>query len=282
MNIKEIKYKAKIAMKEKYWEAFVVVFACFGIYILFKLVEIMVTAILIYNNTIDISQLFSSNNTLWTIFKMLYAVFLFIAMVPVVTGAVWWFSQAVSKNEFTSDSVIQLYTSFKVNSRAILVYGLMWVVQLLSLIPSCLLIFGAYTIIVHYNVNSDILYIAVQLIILAVVFLGLYIRVSLGLMLAPYIFIRHPMDNPFEIVSISFKLMRGKKMEALKLLLSYIVYLPLMALIVTIPFIIPKIMMSVTVFAENIASEYAIKQIKNEKVKSRRSEVGNIEVQGRM
>ncbi|NLP26392.1 MAG: hypothetical protein GX365_03485 [Clostridiales bacterium] len=282
MNIKEIKYQARLAMRDKYWEAFVVVFACFGIYILFKLVEIMVCSVLIYNNIVDVKQMFTNNNFIWTTFRIIYSVFLFIAMVPVVTGAVWWFSQAVKKNEFLSDSIIQLYTSFKVNSRAFIVYGLMWLIQLLSLIPSCLMIFGAYIIIAHYSANSDMLYLAIQLIILSIAFLAFHIRVTLGLILTPYIFIRHPMDNPFSIIGISFRLMRGNKIQALKLLLSYIVYLPLMALIVTIPLIIPNIMMSVTVFAESTASEYAVKQVKNEKVKPRRNKIEDIEVQGRV
>ena len=110
------------------------------------------------------------------------------------------------------------------------------------------------------------LYLAIELIILSIAFLAFHIRVTLGLILTPYIFIRHPMDNPFSIIGISFRLMRGNKIQALKLLLSYIVYLPLMALIVTIPLIIPNIMMSVTVFAESTASEYAVKQVKMKKL----------------
>ncbi|NLK70152.1 MAG: hypothetical protein GX286_01760 [Clostridiales bacterium] len=284
MNIREIKHEARLVLKERYWEAFVVVFACFGLYMLFKLVEIVVCTVLIYNKTIDISQLFYGGDTIWNVFKTMYSVFLFAAMVPVITGAVWWFSQAANRNEFSSDSVIQLYTCFKVNSRAILVYGLMWIIQFLSLIPSFIMLLGAYLIIEYYNISSDILYLAVQLIILSVASLALYIRATLSLILAPYIFIRHPMDNPFSIISISFRLMKGRKMQVLKLLLSYIGYLFLMALIVTIPFVVPEIMMSVTIFAESVASEYAIKQVKKEKVKTRtrRSEIGDIEVQGGM
>jgi hypothetical protein len=170
-------------------------------------------------------------------------------MVPVFTGAVWWFSQAASRSKGTSKTVRKLYTSFKLNIRAASLYLIMWTVQVASLFPTCALGLGAYYIIIVFGQNQEMVFLAFQMIVFAVLGLGLYVRTSLSMLLAPFVFVKYPLINPFKAVSDSILLMRGKKMKAVKLLMSYTLLLVSMVFVVTIPFIIPILMMSFAVFA---------------------------------
>ena len=52
-------------------------------------------------------------------------------MSPLITGGLWWFYQTVSGGD--NRSILKLYTGFKLNMRAAFLYGIMWILSMISL-----------------------------------------------------------------------------------------------------------------------------------------------------
>jgi len=75
--------------------------------------------------------------------------------------------------------------------------------------------------------------------------LGLYIYAAVSAAAAPFLFIMHPDTGAFSSVRMSRKLMKGRKSEFVKLILCYV---PAMLPLVTIPFVLPRAVMSAALF----------------------------------
>ena len=82
---------------------------------------------------------------------------------------------------------------------------------------------------------------------LGIVLIGLYFSTAASMALAPFMFIGHPDKNPLKVLKESSVCMKGKKLEFIRLILSFV---PAMLPVVTIPFVIPSAVMAAAVFAQ--------------------------------
>lgn len=275
VKINHIRKESASILKNKYGEAFFVSSACFVIFVLFKLFETLISALFLHEENVSPWQLFYSDNYLWLTFTIAYKLFFFSALIPVLTGAVWWFSQAASKNNERSDSVIKLYTSLKINLRSALVFFILYLLHTLILLLSCISFYSAYSIGISYGKSSLMAFIAIQLAILGAALLSLYAYTLLATSAAPFIFVKYPMGNPFKIIALSFRLMKGKKLFLIKIFLSYSYLLILIPFVITVPFITPFIAMPVAVFMQNIIPD---EQLSYLKLKRRKPVIGKTDI----
>lgn len=246
MSNYECRKKARNILKGRYAEGFFVVMICIAVYFIFKLLDIAKILIMLYNN-IEISELYETADILYIPLKYISGIVLFIIMTPLVTGGLWWFYQMAGGND--NRNILKLYTGFKLNFRASLVYILMWGITFLSLLPSvsCLAAaFYFFEIVPVFHNQALVLFICIQLFAAGIFLTGLYLKAVCTVILSPFIFLKNPDMNAFSIINSSRKKIYGYKLECLKLIMTYI---PAMLPIVTIPFVLPKAIMSFSVFA---------------------------------
>lgn len=247
MSTYECRKKAKEILKGRYAEGFFVIMVCFVVYLIFKISDIVRIAVMLYNSNINTAGLFQTSDILSLLIKYLFGIALFAVMTPLITGGLWWFYQTASGSD--NKNILKLYTGFRLNIRAAILYALIWMITLLSLLPTGICwAFAVYLFEIadtFYN-QTVVLFICLQLFMAGVFLLGLYLKAVCTLLLSPFIFLKNPDMNVFRILNVSRKKIYGYKLSALKLILTYI---PVMLPIVTIPFVLPKAVMSVSVFA---------------------------------
>ena len=134
MNTSSYRHKAKEILKGRYGEGFFVVSVCIVAYLIFKAFDIAGAGIILYNNNADVSGLFRSGSIAEILLKIIRYIICFIVMSPLITGGLWWFYQTVSGGD--NRSILKLYTGFKLNMRAAFLYGIMWILSMISLLPS--------------------------------------------------------------------------------------------------------------------------------------------------
>ncbi len=247
MSTYECRKKAKSVLKGKYAESFFVVMVCIVVYLIFKISDLVKIAVMLYNNDISVSVLFRTAGLSDLILKYLSGIIVFAVMTPLLTGGLWWFYQTACGED--NRSILKLYTGFKLNIRAAVLYAVMWLVTLLSLLPTgiCWAVsVHLFSVVTEFRNQSVVLFVCLQLFMAGVFLLGLYLKAVCTIILSPFVFLKNPDMNVFRILNTSRKKIYGSKLEALKLILTYI---PAMLPIVTIPFVLPKAVMSVSVFA---------------------------------
>lgn len=110
-------------------------------------------------------------------------------MSPLITGGLWWFYQTVSGGD--NRSILKLYTGFKLNMRAAFLYGIMWILSMISLLPSGFCWLFAYKLfhaVPDFSNQAVILFAVLQLFMAGVFLLGLYLKCLLTFILSPFIF----------------------------------------------------------------------------------------------
>lgn len=247
MSSAACRQRANEILKGKYAEGFFVVSVCIVVYLIFKVFDIAGAGVILYNNNVNVYQLFCSDNIAEIVIKVLRYILCFIIMSPLITGGLWWFYQTAAGED--NRSILKLYTGFRLNMRAARLYGLMWIISMLSLLPSgiCwMLAYRLFCAISDFNSQGIVLFAVLQLFMAGIVLLSLYIKSMLTMILSPFIFIKHPDMSAFKVLKISGKKMYGAKLELLKMIIAYI---PAMLPAVTIPFVLPKAVMAVSVFA---------------------------------
>ncbi len=235
MRISDYCSIARNYLKGRYGEAFIVTTLCLFVFVFFKSAAfIMIYAVgdMPYANLIE----------------TVGAIFSFIIMTPLMTGGFWWFFQTVCGGD--NRSLLKLYSGLRLNTRAAILYALMWLKSFVSLIPSAVLLASSYVFLYGKTGFKDdvILFAAFQSIVLGIVFFTLYFSTFASMALAPFLFISHPDKNPFKVLRESAKMMRGRKIKFMKLML---VFLPMMLPLITIPFVMPLAAMSAAAFAKD-------------------------------
>lgn len=247
MTTSECRKKSKLVLKGKYCEGFFVVMIFIVTCLIFKTLDIAKICFLLYNNNADTLSLFKTANIPDIFIKYLICLVTFLIATPLITGGVWWFYQTARGCD--NKSILKLYTGFKLNFRALILYAIMWLTATLSLIPTgiCFGLAGyIFDMAPYYQNQAAVLFISLQVFSFGIFLIGLYLKSMTSMLLAPFIFIKNPDKNVFKILNLSRKKIYGSKLECLKLILTY---LPAMLPIVTIPFVLPKAIMSISIFA---------------------------------
>lgn len=241
MKISEYRNIAGSYLKGRYGEAFIVTALCLFVFITFKAVGIAVMYIV-------------GNMPFFPIVEAAGTLFFFLIMTPLLTGGFWWFFQTACSED--NKNLLKLYSGFRLNRRAALLYALMWIKSFLSLFPSAICWTATYVFLYGKTGIDSVyaLFAAFQFFMLGVVFLGLYFSTFASMALAPFIFISHPDKNPFRVLRESSKIMKGRKFKFIRLILSF---LPIMIFVVTIPFVMPSAVMSTAVFAKESINEWS-------------------------
>lgn len=237
MKISEYRHIAKKNLKGCYCEAFIVTALCLFVFLSFKAADLLRAYVMSgYSGSI-----------IYSLLKMAVTLLCFLLTTPLLTGGFWWFFQTACGED--NRSLLKLYSGFRLNCRAALLYAAMWIKSFFSLFPTAFCWTAAY-VLLYGNTSlsqSVTVFAAFQLFMLGIVFILLYFRTAASMALAPFMFISHPDKNPLRVLRESSVCMRGKKLEFIKLIFSFV---PYMLPVVTIPFVIPSAVMAAAVFAQ--------------------------------
>lgn len=246
MSIKECRKKSKEILKGKYAEGFVVSFALISVLLMFKTIDLMLASAAVYAGGSGLAELISGGGIAGAALSILRHFLCFAITVPVLTGGLWWYFQTALGKD--NKNILKVYSGFRLNIRAAAVYAIMWARGFISLIPTGLCWAGAWISFGYActEQNQGIwLFITVQMFAAGVFLLGLYIYATVSAAAAPFLFIMRPDTGAFRSVRMSRRLMKGRKSEFVKLILCYV---PSMLPIVTIPFVLPRAVMSAALF----------------------------------
>jgi uncharacterized membrane protein len=239
MSFSEIRTNVKYILKGKFSEALAVVTVCFvaGLFVVSAEAAVGLGFVLA-----GVKNLYA-----WAGLIVGGAVLETFVLIPPVTGGFWWFSNTTGKSEFFSENITKLYASFKLNFRAFWLYLLMRIICIASLLPAAGLLWTCREVFLRYGSTPDGVFFCLQFLILALLSLGLLPHTVLGLIPAPFIFVRTPEKNPFSIVFKSMKIMRPQRFKALGLVLSYA---PWCLPVVTIPIAAVKCMFAFAILSD--------------------------------
>ena len=234
MNTAECHSRAKLCLKGCYGEAFIVTAICLFVYTVFR------AGVLLLGYALG-------DDAVFAVVEGVLTLLCFAVMTPLLTGGIWWFYQTASGGD--NRNLLKLYSGLRLNRRAAILYILMWGKSFLSLFPTALCWAAAYIIFYgESELSAELtLFASFQLIVLGVVLIFVFVSSLLSTVLAPFIFIKRPDTNLLSVIAQSARLMKGRKLEFLKLILKY---LPPMLPIVTIPFVMPSAVMTAAVFAK--------------------------------
>lgn len=233
MNTAECRSRAKLKLKGRYGEAFIVTAVC--LFVIFTFRAAIILSVYAIGDDIG-SQVAETTLSL----------ICFFIITPLLTGGVWWFYQTASGGD--NMSLLKLYSGFRLNRRAALLYIFMWIKGFVSLFPTAFCYAAAYSLIYgEYGLTAEAtVFAAFQLAVIGTVLVSVFFNTLLGMTLAPFIFIKRPDMKLFRVMRNSSRLMKGHKLYSMRLLIRYAAF---MLPIVTIPFVMPSAAMTAAVFA---------------------------------
>lgn len=171
----------------------------------------------------------------------------FCLLVPPVNGAVWWFVQAAAGECNDAGTVKALYVCRRLNGRAGLLYGLLWGIALLLLLPPVCCVLGVRYLLAAAllpDASPWLLFAAAQLILLFAALLFWRGYLLLGLLPAVFLFAEQPLTSPWRLLRRSLCIMRGRRLLAVSLFLRELPCL----LVIPVVFLLPRLCMQAAVF----------------------------------
>ena len=247
MSVYQCRKTASQRLSGCYSEGFFVVMIFLAAFLIYKLLDIAQSAFILYNHNGEPHSLFYSSVPWELLMKAAFSLLAFAALSPLITGGIWWFFQTAGGGD--NRSILKLYTGFKLNVKAMRLYSAMWLVGTLSLLPTGVCFTAAYRLFDRAALSEDrplLLFISLQVFMAGVFLIGLCLKSLSAYILAPFIFINRPETGIVKTMRLSRRIMYGSELEVLKLMgLCLLPMLPL----VTVPFVLPKAMMSLSVFA---------------------------------
>lgn len=244
MTVMEIRISAKRIFYGKYksiaWNCAVFLM----IILLKKTAEITALYFLIAGNFISMDELFISEYMPWNIFRYSLEMISFIFLVPVTADI---FRILAGIPERLCDTLFNIKFAF--------LWICIKIINLISFLPSAVCIYFSFRFLNRaYEHSNGEGYISVSFmcLMLAVIFLWLYMYIIFGTVLIPFICIKNPDRNVFVIIADSFINMNGNRTKLVKLIICFIPWAVLSIFIFTIPFISAKFLTWYSVYAENI------------------------------
>ncbi|MDE5834647.1 MAG: hypothetical protein K2H26_03905 [Ruminococcus sp.] len=244
MKLRELIRYSKTLLKNKRISTMIICLLPFLPEIFFRFAEVTVYSLLLYFGDMKPLSLFSGENPL----QVTISVFSFI--LRLFTTAPLIYISAFRLCEICYDSTRKSFTPVSEilingrNFRRSLAVSL-WTefIGLIALIPAGLAGITAY----YFIMNTDDVFVIVQTIVLTIVSLFLWLNVRITLFAVPFLMAHFPHKSVFRLVFHSFKFMRGRRTDILKLFTAY--SFPLLT-VISAPYFLPEMM---TAFALSIS-----------------------------
>ncbi|MDE6664916.1 MAG: hypothetical protein K2K14_01825 [Ruminococcus sp.] len=239
MKLREVIRYSKDLLKKRRISTMIICLLPLSSELFFRFAEATVYSLVLYFGDINPVSLFSGENPLQILTAVSSSVLRWFVGSPLIYAVSFRLCEVCYENRthrFTTLSEILLNGK---NFRRSLAVSL-WtkIIGVVTLLPAGICGMTAYYFIVNGKTTND-LFITVHAIVFTVVSLFLWLNVRITMMTVPFLMAHFPNKSVFRLVCCSFRFMRGRHTDILKLFASYI--LPMMT-IVSIPYLIPEVM----------------------------------------
>ena len=237
-----INYSSSL-LKKRNLKAFTSASSLICIFLFFRLAEAAAASIILYCTDISPAELFSADNSLWQLFVFACTLLKYAAAAP-VSFAVWgWFTGFCCDEKIKIYSIAEILSDFRLAFKCISIFICKKAVLLITFLPVA--VFAAFSADLFGKGDSVSLFYAVHCFSMTVLSIFLWLWTMLGMTAVPFLMLRDVKCSPFSLIFNSFKIMKGRRRGLLKMLLLYLIP---MCLIVTIPFLISGLFMSLSLY----------------------------------
>ncbi|MEE5992573.1 MAG: hypothetical protein V3G42_04965 [Oscillospiraceae bacterium] len=257
MFFRELHEFSRHSLKGHYLGAFRTAVLCPIVETVTGIVPLILGAILIARKSMTPKALLMGNHTMWVIFGILWGILSFSALLPIRCGVWSWFTALLGMEKQKRKYFATTGEFF----HAMYFFGMIALLRWLILTPCAVAGILAYFALqrsIAVTESGILLFIAIQAMMLLFWTMVFWVRFTIGLLAVPFLYLENPEISVFRAVRKSEKMLAGHHKKLFALLLGY---LPLALPIVTIPFILPKIMTEVILFLQIRMKEYAQEEL---------------------
>lgn len=248
MKLKQITAFSDRLIKGRRSAALLVCLMPLGTELFFRLGEAALYSTMLYFSGMAPARLFSGDSLIQQLAAAVCTLMRYLAAAPMIYGAAYWYLKICSdesrKRRIHLSRIILNSRNYRRSLSALL---LSKSTGFLFLIPSAF--FGASAVrLISDSLNNTRglqLLMAVHASVTAFIALGIWIWAKTALLTLPFLLVRFPERSVFRLLLDSFCFMKGRRSTALKI---FVCYIPPMLLIVTIPFLLPKLFAAFSLF----------------------------------
>ena len=239
MKLREVIRYSKDLLKKRRIGTMIICLLPLSSELFFRFAEATVYSLVLYFGDIKPLSLFGGENPLQILTTLLSSLMRWLVGSPLIYAVSFRLCEVCYENRqrpFTPLSEILLNGR---NFRRSLAVSL-WtkIIGFVTLVPVGICGMTAYYFIMNGKDTND-LFITVHAIVFTIVSLFLWLNVRITMLAVPFLMAHFPHKSVFRLVFGSFRFMKGRHADILKLFASYI--LPMMT-IVSIPYLIPEVM----------------------------------------
>ena len=257
MFFRELREFSRKSLKGHYLSAFRTALLCPIVQTATKIVPLVLGAVLIARGTMTSQGILLGNNAMWVLFGILWGIMSFSILLPIRCGVWSWFTALLGMEKHKR----KYFNTTGEFFHAVYFFGMVSLLRWLLLTPSAVSGILAYFALQKSTAVTEsgiLLFCAVQAITVLIWTVIFCIRFTVGLLAVPFLYLENPEISVFHAVKQSEKMLMGHHKRLYALLLGY---LPLLLPIVTIPFVLPKIMTDVILFLQIRMKEYAQEEL---------------------
>lgn len=257
MKNKDIKNRALKMLNNNWGQAVTVILILLVIHIIIIMSGQTVFNYLQYKGEVDKTDFaLITKNKYMIIVNIVRLIIGFIVMTPAFFGAQWWFIHCVRGESNNIKSMFMCYENKYIFTKALALKLTIYLLKLVVALPVCILIVLEYRLIKYTLIrgvsNGELVMLIGCCAIFTICTIGFYIIFALRYALADYIFVLNPDLKIGEIIKTSSIKMKDHKTEIIKLVLSFLWWLPSCVLVFPVFFVCPYFVMAFTVMINNI------------------------------
>lgn len=248
MKLRELTAYSDKLLKGKRMRALLVCLMLSGTELFFRLAEAAVYSVILYFSGMKPVGLFTGENLVQQAIALICTVLRCLTTAPLIYAAAYWFTELCSEShKRRKSSVTRIILNRKIYGRSLAALVFSKAAGFVFLIPAALFGKTAYALVSAGIADSEELHLfmSVHAAVLTILSLGLWLWAKLAMLAVPFLMIRFPGRSVFRAFRDSFSFMKDRRSTLLKIFMRYI---PPMALIVTIPFLLPKLFAAVSLF----------------------------------
>lgn len=239
MKLREVTRYSKDLLKKHRISTMIICLLPLSSELFFRFAEATVYSLVLYFGDINPLSLFSGENPLQVLTAVLSSLMRWLVGSPLIYAVSFRLCEVCYENRqrpFTPLSEILLNGR---NFRRSLAVSL-WtkIIGLVSLVPVGICGMTAYYFIVNGKDTND-LFITIHAIVFTVVSLFFWLNVRITMLAVPFLMAHFPQKSVFRLVFGSFRFMKGRHADIMKLFSSYILK---MLPVVSVPYLIPEVM----------------------------------------
>ncbi len=258
MKIKEIKNSALTYLEGRWLQALAVVITILTIHFLFTAIENVVYDLFFSLGLVRANMHIFPPEPLAVAVVGARYVLQTIAITPAFVGAIWWYLHAVRGEHNSVSDMFICYRNVKLFFKAILIRGIKAGIGILVFLPSAIVAYATYSTYLSLKERGSsaavLIILLVLFIVLAFCFAVMAFWFMLQYFLTSYIFAVNPDLSAVEMIKISVNLMKNRRGDLIKTVLSFLPWLITAIFIFPLFFVVPYFAMAVTEVADDIMS----------------------------